>query len=125
MLTLQISEGLEQTPQLKLQILTTKNTMGITFTKQGRHQDALNQFLECLALSKELSGPDSERSIQYLRNIGNAYTNLELYKEAADYFNQALNLHLKSKKPANHTLILIYDKLGLTHYKQGKRKEAL
>lgn len=87
--------------------------LGVIYLQQGKYQEAIDNLKEFSADSKILM-PVA------LGAIGDAYSQLKNYDEAADYYIKA------AKEDANEfTAPLFYKKAGLVYEELGRHKDAL
>ncbi len=99
------------------------NNLGFLAKRSGDERKALDYFLRALNISKnpgKLLTP-AQQSILYL-NTGVAYTNLNAYTKAKEYYEKALKIQERKQLPAQQART--YNYLAANHYVSGNNAQA-
>ncbi len=101
-------------------IAMTTYCLAETFLEQGRFEDALHHYFQCLDIAR--TNHDESLMASYLIDIGNAYQKMGKFKEAREYYHQSLQLCLKNDY--KRKISIIYTNLGTIHLTIGELKQA-
>ncbi|HYR74853.1 MAG TPA: tetratricopeptide repeat protein [Pyrinomonadaceae bacterium] len=107
-----------------LEKASTRNLLGLTYFYQGRFADALVQYQEALALSRQARGMGSSQEATYLHNLALASLGLANYAEAEAFERGALAIYEKSPEQNDETLALGHTTLARIRREQNKYTEA-
>jgi len=102
-------------PEIKAMLL---NQLGTTYRRLGEYEKAESIMTECLDFSRENFGPDHNRTITVMIDLGILLSYDERFEEAEALFRDALDLGLKNFKPDNE--LVIYAKEQLAEILIGK-----
>ena len=105
----------------------TINNIANVLSKQGRHKEAIEKYMESLKNQKETSGQDAKNLgiASALHNIGNEYLHLKHYQGADKWLREALSMkqivyHGKNHPNTSFTL----NSIGLNYRHQGDLEKA-
>ena len=93
--------------------------LGDCYKDQDLHTDAKSMYRKAYQLSLK---EDSVRACHCLKNIGDFFLLESQQDSAFYYYQQALQIASQMKQP--HLLSLLYKKMAMFYYEQGKHTEA-
>jgi tetratricopeptide (TPR) repeat protein len=96
-------------PPIKAMLL---NHLGTTYRRLGEYQKAESVMTECLEFCRETLGPDHNRTITAMIDLGILLSYDERFQEAETLFRDALDLGLKNLKHANELVIYAKEQLA-------------
>jgi serine/threonine protein kinase/tetratricopeptide (TPR) repeat protein len=102
-------------PPIKAMLL---NQLGTTYRRLGEYEKAESIMTECLNFCRETLGPDHNRTITAMIDLGILLSYDERFQEAETLFRDALNSGLKNLKHDNE--LVIYAKEQLAEILIGK-----
>ncbi|TAE00963.1 MAG: hypothetical protein EAZ97_04520 [Bacteroidetes bacterium] len=103
----------------------TNNNIGYIYKKKKDVNKSLQYFQQSLDLFKKAYNQSSnaKKNVVILTNIGVAYTNLNDYKNAQSYYDEALRVSEKDGKPEG--IANVNNFIGANHYINGNNDRAM
>ena len=98
------------------------NRIGLVYLRTGRYKKAKTAYLEALATSRNVFGPESQIAIDIYVNLGLVYRDMGQYLKSREYYNTALILADSSQK---RTIALSIGNLAEGYRDQGLFQEAI
>jgi CHAT domain-containing protein/tetratricopeptide (TPR) repeat protein len=118
---------LDQNLGNKQKISIDLNNIGATFRNRGllsgKQEDYLSakaNLSHCLEIAKNLG--DQKTEIRVLNNIGAVYSDLSIFAEAAEYFEQAY--HIAQSIEDGESMSMILNNLGIVQFNIGNIEES-
>jgi serine/threonine protein kinase/tetratricopeptide (TPR) repeat protein len=108
-------------PPIKARLL---NELGTTYRRLGEYEKAETIMTECLEFSREALGPDHNRTIKVMIDLGILFGYDERLQEAENLFRDALDLGLKNLKPDNELVINAKEQLAEVLMSKAEYSEA-
>lgn len=108
-------------PDTKARLL---NQLGTTYRRLGEYEKAESIMTECLDFSRDALGPDNNRTITAMIDLGILLSYDERFQEAETLFRDALNLGLKNLKHDNELVIGAKEQLAEILIRKAAYSEA-
>ena len=116
----QIATLTETSPESPL-LITLHNTLGDTYQREYRYQQALAQYQQALTCAE--AHQDKAGQAYSLHNLGDALTGYGRPAQAIPYYQQALTLYRALQDQTGEALTLI--RSGFAHYSIGQYQQAI
>ncbi|CAF1503578.1 unnamed protein product [Adineta ricciae] len=107
-----------------ISLVNVYNCLGMTYDRQGLHNDALKAFKQALNTQARLEYSNNNALAEIHNNIGLSYVGLGHMDEAEAMFTKAVRMQLREPKSNQQYLASIYSNIGYVHYKQKNYDEA-
>lgn len=105
----QLETEFQDDPPTKAMLL---NHLGTTYRRLGEYEKAESVMTECLDFCRETLGPEHNRTITAMIDLGLLYSYDERLEEAETLLREALDLGLKTLDPDNELVIYAKDQLA-------------